>query len=153
MQKVGPTIHRRVRFSHKQKVRQICILSRQGPQFTGRCLHDSMARTTLPVSTDSFDPADSGQAQAGTSAGHHHSSLLATSTVILYSERFGSGHIEASSIATSSDTGLGEHPASRPELPPPCSVEDLPEIKEILEKSRKPSTTLLYRYTVNGTIS
>nr|XP_020638367.1 uncharacterized protein LOC110073471 [Pogona vitticeps] len=105
---------------------------------------------SIPVSTDASGPEVSSQDQTAEVISNPHSTIQAMSTMVFYSGGVSHRGIQTSTCATSADTGLRERSTSRRELPPPSCVEDLPEIKEVLDKSKKKSTILLYKYKWNN---
>ncbi|XP_078246058.1 uncharacterized protein LOC140704554 [Pogona vitticeps] len=144
---MGPSSHRHVCFERKQKMSRLCLKSREGSLIPGGRLHDSLEETShLPVPADSSNSKDHSQANSTQGLSHPGGPLLATSAVVPSPPRGSHGRLQVSDDARLALQRLRVHSPPGRGIPSPDRLEDLPEIKEILDKSRKPSTKSLYKY-------
>uniref|UniRef100_A0ABM5GNR7 Core-binding (CB) domain-containing protein n=1 Tax=Pogona vitticeps TaxID=103695 RepID=A0ABM5GNR7_9SAUR len=147
MSQMGPSSHRHVCLEREQKMSRLCLKSREGSLIPGRRLHDSLEGTShLPIPADSSDSKDHSQANSTQGLCHPGGPLLATSAVVPSPPGDSHGRLQVSDDARLALQGLGVHSSPGRGIPSPDRLEDLPEIKEILDKSRKPSTKSLYKY-------
>ena len=135
--------------SPERQVHQLCIQCGDRQQVSRRCVHNTMESSApLHVSSSSSDSEGVGETLPVKSERHFHSPLLASSGVVSHV----SGHVhrvqEATYVNRPPNSGCGCHLSSRRGDSTADFVEDLPQVKEVLDRAKKPSTTLLYRLSL-----
>ena len=124
-----------------------CLQSRTRPPLIGRRLHDPLDQgSSVSLSSVSLVTKNTGETSARRIRGDSGGASLAQTAVVPHLDVDGSGFSETSNFSSPAHSGQGQHIPSRVADAPSHGVEDIPEIKEILDKSRKDSTSLLYGY-------
>ncbi|XP_078250106.1 uncharacterized protein LOC144589410 [Pogona vitticeps] len=147
MSVLGQTSCRSFCHTPECEVSTICIQSGPRPQIAGRCLHAILEKRpalrlpTVPVNTENFSTTP-----PSVSRGHTSNPLLASPALVPNISGNGSGLSAPSQLSCAHHTGCGNSVSSRSPHSSPHSVEDIPQIKEILDKSKKASTSTLYAY-------
>ena len=147
MSTLGHTCYRSLCHSTEHEVPSVCIQSGRRPQFARGCLHAVLeARSAVCVPSIPTSTEDVGTTPTPVSGGHTSDSLLASAAMVSNPGRHGGGFGAASQLSSTHHTGCGHGVSSRPPHSPSYSVEDIPEVKEVLDRSKKPSTSTLYSY-------
>ncbi|XP_078249919.1 uncharacterized protein LOC144589350 [Pogona vitticeps] len=144
---LGQTSDRPFCLASECEMSSLRIQSGVRPQLTGRRLHaileagPALRLPSIPANTE-----DLGSTPSSVSRSHTCDTLLASAALVSDVSGHGSGLSATSQLPSSHHTGCGNGVPSRSPHSPPHSVEDLPQIKEILDQSRKASTSTLYAY-------
>ncbi|XP_078240665.1 uncharacterized protein LOC144586384 [Pogona vitticeps] len=125
----------------------LCLQSREGSILPRRRLHGTLEETShLPVPSDSSDSKNHSEVDTTQGLSYPGGSILAAPTVVSSPPRDGHRRLQVADVAGPALQGLRVNSSPGRGIPSPDRLEDLPEIKEILDKSRKPSTKSLYKY-------
>ena len=125
----------------------LCIQGRTRTRISGGRLYDIMeGGPTLPIAPISSGTEDTSEAPSGVCRGNSSGTLLASSAVVPDLSVNSNRSCETSAFSRSTHTGFGQNFPPRSEHDSPHCMENIPEIKEIIDKSKKTSTSLLYSY-------
>ena len=150
MQQVGDTLHRYVCHFEQQKVSELCIPCGERPGVIRQCLHDSLEqRPPVHVPSNSHCSKVSCQGSPDESRSDPNCTLVAQTAMVL-STSDSRRQAEAPPRPTLNHSGFEVDLSSGCGISPLDSVEDIPSIKEVIDKARKPSTICLYQHKWQG---
>ncbi|XP_078233695.1 uncharacterized protein LOC144583561 [Pogona vitticeps] len=148
---LGHPGHRCVCYHSQQEVSSLCIQSRTGSRVLQGCFHDKVDHgSSLPVPAVSVSSEDLTQDPVRRSGSHPCSTLLAPTAMVPQVDVDVPRGCPTPSSSPTFDTGCGQDTSPGLRNPTPNCVEDIPQIREVIVMSKKPSTAKLYSYKWKG---
>ena len=135
-----------LRHPTERQVHQLCVPSRDRPRVPRRRFHAPLApSSSLHVPPSSTHSEGAGQAASIQDECHFHSSLLAPPDVVSHASQHVLRDVETPTTSRPPNPRCGRHFSPGRGQPEADCVEDLPQVREVLDRAKKPSTASLYK--------